>query len=682
MTRQRTSVLAVINGLGTGGAERSLAESIVPLRRRGIDMRIACFHRRAEGVHDEVVRSGTAVTVIPETTWSGRSEALRQLVQAERTDVVHTTLFDADIAGRLAARGNRVPLLSSLVNTSYDRQRLADPNVGRLRLAGARLVDGVTARRYGNRFHAISTTVRDAAVDALGLAPGDITVIPRGRSRQRLGEVTPARRAAARAAIGVPDDRPVILNIGRQEYQKGQLGLLDAVARLRRDHPDVVVLIAGREGNATEELEARVRTLDLGDTVRLLGHTEVAQPLAAADLFVFPSRYEGLGGSVLEAMALEVPVVASDIAVMHEVLGDTGRFAAVDDAEALRQQMHEALADPAESRRRAVRARRRFDEHFEFDRIMDRMADLYETTADPERTPRRDRIDEVLVRTPLPAASRALTRNRVTVLAYHGIQDQGAFARQLDEIGRERTFVGADDIRRAIAGDPLPERATLVTFDDGRRTVLEHAVPELSARDIGAMLFVVTDVIDTTDPFWWDEVETLAGPNEVAALKRVPDAERRARLAALRAENHVKLRTHQLEAAEIRGLAARGIEIGNHTASHPCLDRCDAVAVAHEIHAAHDRLTELLGTPPTAFAYPNGNFDPRVEEIIDGLGYDLGFLFDHRTVDVSSAHPLRISRLRMHERMSAERLETTLSGLHPALHGVRTRVARRRLSDV
>ncbi|MGI9602375.1 MAG: glycosyltransferase [Acidimicrobiales bacterium] len=676
----RTRVLAVVDGLGTGGAERSLAESIVPLRRRGIDISVVCFHRREEGVHDDVVASAADVTVIDETNWHGRVSALRRLVTERGPDVVHTTLFDSDVIGRLATRGTGVPLLTSLVNTSYDKRRLDDPNVGRLRLAGARLVDGFTGRRYGTHFHAISETVRDAAVDDLGLDPAKITVIPRGRARGRLGEATPSRRAASRAALGLAEDQLVVLNIGRHEYQKGQITLIEAAARLRRTHPDLVVLIAGRNGNATTELRERIAALDLDDTVRLLGHTDVAQPLAAADLFAFPSRYEGLGGSVLEAMALEVPIIASDIPVLREVLCDTAVFTPVDEVGPLAAAIEDTVADQAATRQRVAQARRRFDEHYEFDGVMDRLATLYEQTADPSRAPRRrDRIDRLLVRTPLAAASRALTRHHVTVLAYHGINDREAFAHQLDEIGRDRTFIGSSELRHAMAGGSLPERATLVTFDDGRRSVLDAAIPELGQRHIPAMLFVVTSLLDSSQPFWWDEAEYLGGPDLVAELKRVPNNERLERIATLRAGNKVRLRTPQLTAAELRELAAQGIEIGNHTATHPCLDRCDATAAAHEVHTAHEYLTDLLGAPPMAFAYPNGNFDPRVEETLDRLGYDLGFLFDHRTVDVSDAHPLRISRLRMNERLTAERLETILSGLHPALHSLRTRGQRRAL---
>ncbi|MDH5237313.1 MAG: hypothetical protein OEW85_06810, partial [Acidimicrobiia bacterium] len=65
MSNDRTRVLAVVNGLGTGGAERSLAESIVPLRRRGVDISVACFHHRPEGVHDQVLATATPVILIP-----------------------------------------------------------------------------------------------------------------------------------------------------------------------------------------------------------------------------------------------------------------------------------------------------------------------------------------------------------------------------------------------------------------------------------------------------------------------------------------------------------------------------------------------------------------------------------------------------------------------------------------
>src|SRR5205823_1865576 len=105
-----------------------------------------------------------------------------------------------------------------------------------------------------------------------------------------------------------------------QERQKAQWALLEAVPRLVERQPDVVVLVAGREGNATSELALRMRDPIVRAHVRVLGHrADVPDLLAASDVFAFPSIFEGLGGSVIEAMALGLPIVASDLSALREV---------------------------------------------------------------------------------------------------------------------------------------------------------------------------------------------------------------------------------------------------------------------------------------------------------------------------------------------------------------------------
>jgi glycosyltransferase involved in cell wall biosynthesis len=85
------------------------------------------------------------------------------------------------------------------------------------------------------------------------------------------------------------------------------------------------MVIAGRDGNATNSLQALARELDIVDRVQFLGHrSDVADLMVAADVFVFPSLWEGLGGVLIEALALEVPIVSSDLDATREVLGGKG----------------------------------------------------------------------------------------------------------------------------------------------------------------------------------------------------------------------------------------------------------------------------------------------------------------------------------------------------------------------
>ena len=205
------------------------------------------------------------------------------------------------------------------MNTSYGSARRADPNVRAWRLQLVRAIDGWSARHLTAHFHAVTAAVKAAAVEALHIRDDQVTVVARGRDQQRLGFATPERRARVRAALGLHRDDEVVVNVGRQEYQKAQRDLLDAFALLAPRRARAVLLIAGREGNASAELARQHARSPVPDRIRFLGHRDdVPDLLAAADVFAFPSLYEGTGGAAIEAMALGLPIVTTDIDAMRE----------------------------------------------------------------------------------------------------------------------------------------------------------------------------------------------------------------------------------------------------------------------------------------------------------------------------------------------------------------------------
>ena len=111
------------------------------------------------------------------------------------------------------------------------------------------------------------------------------------------------------------------MTLGRQEFQKGQWHLIEAMPEVLSQEPEAVLLLAGREGNSSERLRRAVASADVGSAVRFLGHrNDAPEILAAADVFVFPSLYEGLGGVLIQAMALGLPIVASDLPAIREVV--------------------------------------------------------------------------------------------------------------------------------------------------------------------------------------------------------------------------------------------------------------------------------------------------------------------------------------------------------------------------
>ena len=155
--------------------------------------------------------------------------------------------------------------------------------------------------------------------------------------------------------------------------------LIDAFPRVAREVPAVRCMVAGQPGNATNALERQLADTDHADAFTFLGaRGDVADLLCAADLFVLPSRREGLGGALLEAMALECPVVVSDIPPLREVVdGESALFVPADDASALAAAMVAALTDPERSRERAASAYERFLAGFTINGIVGRTIEFY-----------------------------------------------------------------------------------------------------------------------------------------------------------------------------------------------------------------------------------------------------------------------------------------------------------------
>ncbi|CAN5694518.1 hypothetical protein BH23GEM6_BH23GEM6_18070 [soil metagenome] len=275
-----------------------------------------------------------------------------------------------------------------------------------------------------------------------------------------------------------------------------------------------------------------------------------------------------------------------------------------------------------------------------------------------------------------------LSRRRLVVLAYHDIQDVNTFRSHVDFIRAKLQPVGVDQVIEAQhGGRPLPPRAVLVTFDDGDRTVYEHALPILFEHDVPAVVFPVTSLIGSQRPFWFHEARELvrrgvdpggsvsSSPDDfVRYLKQIRDEERRRLLDELRSASNEVISQNQLEPHELREMERKGIEIGSHTHTHPCLDQCGENVILGEVTKAHEELTEWLSRSPRVFAYPNGNGDVRAETVLNRLGYDLAFLFDHRIQSLPVANPLRISRVRVNSTTTMMRFRSIIAGLHPFVH--------------
>jgi glycosyltransferase involved in cell wall biosynthesis len=239
------------------------------------------------------------------------------------------------------------------------------------RRARAALWHAVLARCI-DRYIAVSQHVAERLRERLGLPAARIRVIPNAVPVGR-----PARRdVRLRASVAGDPGRPLVLTVARLHAQKGLPYLLRAASAI----PDAVFAIAG-EGEEREALESLARSLGIAERVRFLGHRrDVAALLAACDVFVLPSLYEGLPLSVLEAMAAGAPVVATDIGGTNEALtnDDTGVLVPPADAAALARAIQALLADRERARRLAAAARQYVRRHHSAAAMADDVGRVYE----------------------------------------------------------------------------------------------------------------------------------------------------------------------------------------------------------------------------------------------------------------------------------------------------------------
>jgi len=373
-------VLTIIDSLAVGGAEQSLALEAPHMIERGVEVHVAYLTERS-GIHDDLRKVGASLHSLDGS--GGRPGALRRtirLLRVLRPDLVHTTLFESDVVGRVAARLSGVPVVSSFVTESYGPEHVGNPEYRPWRVRGARLADAATARLV-TRFHAVSATSAEIMARRLWIPRARIDVIPRGRDPVVLGERSAERTSRVRFDLNVADGSPLLLAAARHFHMKGLDVLLEAYPKVVSSFPEATLVIAGREGPATPALRRLIEAGGVASATRLTGYrSDVPDLMSAADVFVLPSRAEGSPGALIEAMALGTPAVASDIPSARELAGGGDgviALATVDSADDLARAIILLLDEPERAAAMAARGRQRFLNRYSIGGIADAMVDLY-----------------------------------------------------------------------------------------------------------------------------------------------------------------------------------------------------------------------------------------------------------------------------------------------------------------
>lgn len=335
-------VAHIIETPGTGGAEKLLVDIATGLPPEFTSVGVMMCESWSGR---ELRKRGIDVTVMPlrrafDAGWPIR---FARFLREHAVDAVQSHEFTANVYASMGARLAGVPIVCTTHGKNYWPHALYRRTAYRW------------AARNARAFVAVSADLAEFIAGTLGVARSRVHILRNGIDPS-VFECDARARVDVRAELSIGPTQPLLLACGELTPVKGHEYLLRALQQLAKEGSNAVVVLAG-DGPLRADLEAFARSLDISARVRFLGfRTDVPALLSAADIFVMPSLSEGLPLALLEAMSVGVPVVATAVGGVPEVIrtGVTGWLAPASDADALARALLEVLQNPG-ARERVIK---------------------------------------------------------------------------------------------------------------------------------------------------------------------------------------------------------------------------------------------------------------------------------------------------------------------------------------
>ena len=371
----RPRVLHLITSFDIGGTERQAAELVNRLNDERFDVRLAVLHKRG-ALLDQVASRFTDIKSFPLTCFynigAGRQLLkLRSLLVNERISILHAHDFYSGILGAAAAR-----LTKTKVIAAQRHLRLSDRAIHEW---GSRIIHKLSHRLIVN-----SEAIRDHILSENRIQRNKIIVIRNGlNATENLRVLREQQRQSLCLELGLDINAPDLALVGsvaRLQPVKGHRYLIDAAAQILQSHRGAHFVLVG-DGDLRNEIIAQANRLQIAERVHLLGDRKDASKIVAAfDVAVLASLHEGLPNAVMEAMVAGVPVVATAVGGVKELIenGETGFLAPPANAEELAQKISFILSHREPAQFLAIRGRHSIVERFGMERMVESVEQLYE----------------------------------------------------------------------------------------------------------------------------------------------------------------------------------------------------------------------------------------------------------------------------------------------------------------
>jgi glycosyltransferase involved in cell wall biosynthesis len=362
-------VHALVDSLASGGAEMLLTELAAVAADAGLDLSIGYLKVGPGGVPgaDRLREIGVEPDYVGVYTLGpGSTLKVRRHLRRVAPDIVHTHMGTSDVHGGLAARSLGIPAVSTVHAMRWERH--GREGVKELLMTGVR-------RWCTDRVVAVSDVARDRYLAERRDVPAHVTVVRNGVR----GEVPPAAGARVRAELGLAPDDVVVTVVAALRPEKAHEVAAEAIAIVRRDVPDVRLLVVG-EGPSLPVVRRALEPLE-GAGVLAGYRTDVMAVLGATDVLLHAPRFDALPTAVIEALGAGVPTVGTRVGGIPEIVEDGVSGVLVDPpprADALAAALRPLVADRALRERIGAAARARFEREFSAESWARRLRALYD----------------------------------------------------------------------------------------------------------------------------------------------------------------------------------------------------------------------------------------------------------------------------------------------------------------
>lgn len=343
-------ILHVIPTLGSGGAERVLLTYLSqPALKQGFQhlvvlTDVADPHSERPETFLVSLLEEQGVEVIGLGLPGSRNilkstVALRRLIRERKIDLVHSQLVWANLSGRLAGRWSGVPVIASFHSTDYAPEAIQSFKIPKLKQGLIRRIDGFTTRWFVKKSIAVSQYVASHIEAELRLDHSKIQVVYNPIDFRQVRPSCNSARKKIFEELNLEESTKLILSVGRVIPSKGFMELVEAFSRLDPSVSAYLAIVGAQlDSQHLAKLQALISEKKLESKIFLAGERrDVSDWLSAADIFAFPTKYEGLGIALAEAMAAGLASVASDVGPIPELIcpEQTGILYPLNDVDAL-----------------------------------------------------------------------------------------------------------------------------------------------------------------------------------------------------------------------------------------------------------------------------------------------------------------------------------------------------------